>query len=398
MRSSLGITGLLLAACTASPVDAQVALGEFGDSSVTSTGLVQADANWYRSDVAALSGSPERPDGPAHALRLAVLFLKGQGPGGLDWKVGYERNSAKWLDANVRYGFAADRRSFVQVGQFKQPSGLERLSSRTSHDFMSVAMMTSAFTLGYRAGVAYGYERPYGLGDDNGNSAKWRVTASWFGRELAARDTIPDHARGHGVAMRGSWAPVNGEGRIRYFGLSYANYNTKAAAFRLRARPGAELTAIRLVDTGDMPATDRVSSLGAESFWVSGPVKLQGEYMVTSVYRVGAGSGNFKGNGGYLSGLWNITGQTWSYTDGLPVTPVGSVTGAGMWQVGLRYDAINLNDDAVPGGRMSTWTVGVNWYWSADLKFMLNYVAVNSRRAGLADNPDITGLRIQFYW
>ena len=66
-----------------------------------------------------------------------------------------------------------------------------------------------------------------------------------------------------------------------------------------------------------------------------------------------------------------------------------------MWQVGLRYDTIDLNDgtvipgatptaasriDGVLGGEMDTWTVGVNWYWRSNFKFMLNYVKVDSSR------------------
>ena len=68
---------------------------------------------------------------------------------------------------------------------------------------------------------------------------------------------------------------------------------------------------------------------------------------------------------------------------------------------------------------MDTWTVGVNWYWRSNFKFMLNYVMVDSSKfmartpaTGLVnpadqnqlvnrkvdDNPNILEARFQFYW
>src|SRR3546814_18690252 len=79
---------------------------------------------------------------------------------------------------------------------------------------------------------------------------------------------------------------------------------------------------------------------------------------------------------GYIQGLWNLTGETWGYKGGVPTTPLPDQPGSGMWQLGLRYDTIDLNDGAVEGGKMNTWTAGVNWYWRSNFKFALNYVKI----------------------
>src|SRR3546814_2696458 len=55
-----------------------------------------------------------------------------------------------------------------------------------------------------------------------------------------------------------------------------------------------------------------------------------------------------------------ISGETWCYKGGVPTTPLPDQPGSGMWQLGLRYDTIDLNDGAVEGGKMNTWTAGVN--------------------------------------
>ena len=59
----------------------------------------------------------------------------------------------------------------------------------------------------------------------------------------------------------------------------------------------------------------------------------------------------------------------------------------------------------VLGGEQDAWTLGVNWYWRSNFKFMLNYVKVDSSkwvggttRRYVDDNPNITEVRMQFYW
>ena len=96
--------------------------------------------------------------------------------------------------------------------------------------------------------------------------------------------------------------------------------------------------------------------------------------------------------------MWNVTGEQWSNKDGVPGTPGASEPGSGMWQVGVRYDTLDLDDGSVEGGRMDTWTAGVIWYLRSNFKLMLNYVKVDSERRGIEDNPGIVAARAQFHW
>jgi len=158
--------------------------------------------------------------------------------------------------------------------------------------------------------------------------------------------------------------------------------------------------------------------------WVHNAFKVQSEYMQSTIDRYDTGfasqPGNeFKGNSWYVSGLWNITGETWGYKDGVPTTPLPNEPGRGMWQVGVRYDKTDLDDgsvrpgatptsapivDGILGGEMDIWTAGVNYYWRSNFKFMLNYVKVQSTkysttaRTFVDDDPSILEARVQFYW
>jgi phosphate-selective porin OprO/OprP len=385
-RSTLTLA--LLAALVAPAAHAEIAIDSIADSEVSFEGLVQADGYWYDSDFMNLDADTADGSDADSAMRRAELVLKGKGPGNIEWVLGYDAKANKYLDANIKYKLGGNSNNFIQAGQYKQPNSLEELSSTKNNDFISKSMITNTFAVARRLGVGAGY------GDSN-----WGITGSVFGDELTR-----NLAQGSGYGARGFWAPINDKGSILHLGLSYVNYDAKISdgtasledTTRFRARPDADFSN-RLIDTGKLTNTDKISTLGTEAFWVTGPFKLQGEYMKTNASRT-AGLDDFSSSGGYVSGVWNITGETWGYKGGTPTTALPDEPGRGMWQVGLRYDTLDLNDGLVQGGKLNTWTAGVNWYWRSNFKFMLNYVKADSTKAGIDDNPNILEARVQFYF
>jgi phosphate-selective porin OprO/OprP len=372
----------LLAVLAAPAAHAEIAIDSIAGSDISFEGLVQADGNWFSNDVRDLNGTGNDGRDSEFELRRAELVLKGKGPGTVEWVLGYDAKANKYLDVNAKYKIGGDSNHFMQVGQFKQPNSLEELSSTKNNDFISKASVTNTFALSRRLGAGYGY------GGDN-----WGVNVSGFGRELTK-----NLAHGSGYGARGYWAPLKEKGDLLHFGLSYVDYDTDADTLRYRVRPNADLATERLIDTGNLTDTDRIGTLGFESMWVRGPFKLQGEYFSSNVKRYGAASQDFTATGGYVSGVWNITGETWGYKGGTPTTPLPDEPASGLWQVGLRYDTLDLNDNSVLGGRMKALTAGVNWYWRSNFKFMLNYVKVTSEKAGLNDDPNIVEARVQFHF
>ena len=388
---------------------AEITIDVIGGSEVSFEGLVQAD--YYNFDVDNVDYGIDSTgtcttstdcDGQEQIqeLRRAELVLKGKGPGNFEWVVGYDAKDDKWLDTNVKYKFGNNANHVVQFGQFKQPgASMEELSSTRNNDFVVKSSITSTLGTPRRLGLQYNY------GDVN-----WGLTGSVFGRELTRnRET------GGGYALRGYWAPINETGNILHIGASYLDKDTESDGIRLRARPMADLVGTRYIDTGSSLTSagslnnrsDRARNFGVEGLWVKGPVKLQAEDLDTNVERTD-GLDDFSGDGYYVSGLWNITGESWGYKAGVPTTGLPDNPTRGLWQLGLRYDTIDLNDDAVIGGEMDSLTAGVNWYWRSNFKFMVNYVMVNQDRASgfkngagvtiTEDNPNILEARIQFYW
>lgn len=379
----------LLAAIAAPAAHAEVAIDVIADSEISMEGLIQADFNWFDEDASNLNGDALDGRDSDQELRRAEIVLKGKGPGNFEWVLGYDAKADKFLDVNARYKLGGDSNHFVQVGQFKQPNSLEELSSTKNNDFISKAMVTNTFGVARRLGVGYGY-----------GTKDWAINVSAFSRELTK-----NLAQGNGFGGRGYWAPINDKGSILHLGLSYVNYDAELSdgaanfedSFRFRIRPQADLSGRRLVDTGRIGDADNIATIGAEAMWVTGPFKLQAEYMTTDASRK-SGFDDFTGTSGYVSGLWNLTGETWGYKGGVPTTPLPDEPASGMWQLGLRYDTADLDDANILGGQMDAWTAGVNWYWRSNFKFMLNHVMVDSEKNGFQDNPNITEARLQFYF
>jgi len=375
------LTVALLAACC-SPAYAEITIDVVGGSEVSFEGLLQADGNWFDNDITDLNGNGRNGADSEFELRRAEMVLKGKGPGNWNWVVGFDGKANKFLDANVQYRFNAQ--TFLTVGQFKQPNSLEELSSTKNNDFIAKAATTNLQGVARRVGVQLAYLQP-----------NYGVMGSVYDRELTR-----NLAQGPGYGLRGYFAPINESNNFLHLGLSYNDFKAEDAngnpSARFRSRPDADLATVRLVDTGNFTDADRIATTGLEAAYVNGPIKLQAEYMTSDISR--NINPDFTGESWYLYGVYNLTGESWGYRNGVVTTGLPENPGSGMWQLGLRYDTVDLNDGLVRGGTQDTWTAGVNWYLRSNLKFAANYVFVDASRQGLDQSPNIFELRAQFYW
>jgi phosphate-selective porin OprO/OprP len=370
------------------PAFAETEFDVIGGSEISFEGLIQAEYNGFEKDFASINSSTFVGNDSDSQIRRSELVLKGKGPGMWGWVVGYDATAKKFLDTNVSYKFSGF--TALTVGQFKQPNSLEELSSTKNNDFISKAMTTNMQGLSRRVGVSLT------TGSDN-----WTLTGSLFGRELTR-----NLGQGNGYGGRFTFAPINDNGSILHLGVSAVDYEAEIGnagpnadhAAQFRGRPDADLSGKRLIDTGTFNDADRIRTIGLEGAWVHGPFKLQSEYMTSDISR--DSHSDFRADSWYAYGVWNITGETWGYKNGVLTTPLPNEPASGMWQLGLRYDHADLNDGAVFGGEESNWTVGLNWYWRSNFKFAANYVKVSSEK-GLVpvhDDPSIFELRAQIYW
>ncbi len=390
MKTHTRCLTLALLALSANNANADILIDVINGNEITLQGLFQGDSNFFHNDLVDLNGA-DTNDGKDQEfeLRRAEVILIGKGVK-FDWQLGYDAKANKFLDTFARYKMGT---AFLQAGQYKQFNSLEELTSTRHNDFISKAMATNLFGVARRLGVSYGVE-----------DANYGYTFGAFGHELTR-----NLAKGSGFGGRAYWAPINTTGQFLHLGLSAVDYDTDNDTLRLRVRPDADLATARLVDTGTFLNADRQRTVGLEAAYVQGPLKIQGEYLRSEVKRYASRStaqsaAEFSGDSWYVYGLWNLTGETWTYKAGMPVTPYANETASGMWQLAARYDSTDLTDDTVFGGEEQNLTVGANWYWRANFKVQLNYVKVSSEKfnrtlaRNVSDDPSIVEARLQFYW
>ena len=61
----------------------------------------------------------------------------------------------------------------------------------------------------------------------------------------------------------------------------------------------------------------------------------------------------------------------------------------GAWQIGVRYNHLDLNDQGINGGILDNWTAGVNWFWNPNIKWQFNYTTTDRDVAAVA-NPAVS--------
>ena len=250
--------------------------------------------------------------------------------------IGYNPSTRndKFLDVNLRYKFSS--KFSARVRQYKQPNSIEELSSTKNNDFIVKAMATQAFALSRRPDISLTWQ------DSN-----WMLTGGWFGREIT-----DGGGTGAGYGGRLAYATVLEEGNIVHLGVLAIGNDVNRDQDRIRARPGMDMsTTPRLIDSGTLRDAEKRTTFGFEAGWVRGSFKVQAEVFDSTITR--QAHADHKADSWYVSGLLNITGETWDYKDCVYTTKQ-PVHKSGMWQLGARYERLDLNDGMIRGGRKKT--------------------------------------------
>jgi phosphate-selective porin OprO/OprP len=376
--------GLALYGGSAAMAEVKVSSDD-GKFETTLGGRLQVDGAWYQEDNVDLDGEN------GTEFRRARLFVEGTMYDAWGYKAQYDfaGNETTMKDAYISYaGYPAK----LTVGQFKQPFGLEELTSSKYITFMERALPVEAFATSRRIGLGANYAA------DN-----WTLAASLYGRE-EADDTDGD--QGYGVGARLTWAPWNEKDKVLHLGVAGAWEDPNDNVMRFRSRPESHKTNTRFVDTGSIPDPDTFTRYGLEAATVLGPFSLQGEYMGVSTSSDSVEDADF--SGWYAYGSWFLTGESRKYKKGAfsrvtPNTTVGK-GGIGAWELAVRYSSIDLDDADTQGGEQDNVTVALNWYATKYVRFMANYVMVDADpvRSGLVvpgdyddDSPSIMQVRAQ---
>jgi phosphate-selective porin OprO/OprP len=302
-------------------------------------------------------------------------------------------------DMFIKYTFPEINLS-LQVGNFKEPFGMERLNSSRLLTFLERSAVSNALPLGRRIGLSARY---------------WmedfaQVTGAIMGHEAGTRIDKGQRDEGVSTNLRGSVAPINEHGHTLHIGLA-GSYKIPDATsglgpntIEISARTETYVFNPKFLHTGDIAEVNNYYRYGAELMYINGPFYAQSEVMGTTINRwYGKPKVNLKG--GYLMAAWMLTGETrYYYADEGEVGPIEAPKEPwGALELAARYSITNLNDLAagVHGGQSNQLMLGVNYYPNSSIKIQFNYSTVNldqyaTRKGNLFGDDDHSFIQVRF--
>lgn len=343
------------------------------------------------------AGSVDAPDaindpglGFANEVRRARIGVKGDIPGGFDYKIELEfaDNEVEITDATLGYDAGAAK---LTVGQHNNFQSLEELTSSRFTSFMERAAFTDAFGFQRRVGVSAEF-----------NPGTLLVQGGVFTDNI---DNLSASNNSWGADGRVVFAPKLGNTQLHLGGsVHWRDFNDGQSSVRYRQRPQVHFTDTRFVDTRSIAATGEFG-YGLEFAAINGPFHATGEtYWQKASRTAGAADPTFFG--GYAEvGYFLTGGDSRTYKGGKfdrikPKNPVGN-GGFGAVQVVARYDYLDLNDAGITGGMQNTYGLSLVWTPTDYTRFMLNYLHNEYDDAAIAAgltrsyNVDTFGVRAQ---
>ncbi len=269
-----------------------------------------------------------------------------------------------------------------RVGHFKQPIGLELLTSSNNVNFMERSL-TNAFTP----------ERDLGFMLHNQHMKK---RLSWAAGYFFPTGGVGKYlGKQYAVSLRASGLPLyetESGYKLMHLGFSYSYHYHDNQSGKFSERPEAHL-APKYV-SAEFEKVNHYNKFSGEAALVFGPFSFQSEYMLTQVVIPATPELQntdyfFSAYYAYVS--WFITGEHKNYKtsaacfDRLSPKKNFGKDGIGAWELTLRYSNIDLIDADVNGNKMNDITMGVNWYLNPTTRVMFNYVYADVVKLGKAN-------------
>jgi len=395
-----------------------------GNWTIAPTGRIHFDAGVF------LSQKPEGTTGPGTAaggklssgvnVRRARLGVTGKAMGDftytliLDAGGGGGDSTASINEARI--GYTGIRNTVIEAGYGSQYFVMEEASS--SNDILFIERSTpTTLASNFNAG-------------DPRASVGFRTWAPnwWVGAYLTSSAPNVAHAltkRGFGAYQRATYQVVQndlasvhvGVGAAQVFQVPNTGPNT-ASSFTMSDRPENRIDGTALLSTGALgtvanPVTG-VQVYNAETAASYGGFFYQGEYFRYNIQRQGKPAAKF--DGAYAQISYTIGGRrvytpaSGAYSGVNPVTPFSPKNGDwGAFEFAARISYADLTDHymsslpasaqpfMVNGGRQTSYTGAINWFWNSNMLVKLNYIHTNIDKANpvTATNPQPAGAGIK---
>jgi phosphate-selective porin OprO/OprP len=333
-------------------------------------------------------------------LRRARFALKSQLWN--DWygeiDLDFAEEAAAVKDAYISYRGLFGGNGRVRVGNFRQPFGLEEVTTSRNLMFMERSQGTEPFVVGRRMGVEVTRWYP-----------KFRWSASMFGADV--EDYFKEANEQINFAARLNWTPIQTDESTLLIGgsgtlqkptfIGEFEGEKDPSSVKLNSRPESNVSDTKFV-YARVRDVESYSVFGGELAYVNKRFMAQAEYMGTSFSRFGELQ-SLSHSGGYIFASFFLTEDMHHYdhkdAEFARVVPTSQ---KGAWEVAARFSTVDMNDDTLDdptddpmeknnrGGGSTSITLGVNYYPNPNVKLMLNYGIVDNDEYATGDDEEFT--------
>ncbi len=219
----------------------------------------------------------------------------------------------------------------------------------------------------------------------------------------------------YGATARGVYVPINNDAGSLLLGADFQYLASTGGPPGVNNLTVNDRVELRIDPTATLLSTGLMSNVQNATVWSGelaggvGSFYFQGEYYNYAINRYGESSLNF--GGGYIQASYTLTGErrkyietTGSYSGITPVNPYYYGSGGwGAWEIAGRFSQVSLDDALIRGGNLKSYTLGLNWYVSNNVRFMFNWVNGEVAKTTLGGMDvgakyNAFGMRTQIAW
>lgn len=313
------------------------------------------------------------PDGTQ--IRRARIIVMGILHDAVDFKMQYEFAKGDVSFKDLYFGLSGFPVANVRVGQFKEPFGMEQLTSGPNLVFLERAL-SDVFSPSRNPGIML-------------------FNTAFDSRITWAIGVFKD---GTSVARNLNDANYNFTGRLTalaldndllvHVGAAGSRRNPLGEVLRISANPEVNLTP-KFIDTGLLSAAS-TNLFDLELAVQYGGVSFQSEYASSRVSLTNGEAVNLFGY--YVHGSFVLTGERRPYSKRNGVfaglkpssnfTPQG---GSGAIEIAARYSVLDFQDIPNQGEALTNITIGLHWYLNPVSAIYVEHVHSQLKDGGLAN-------------
>ena len=310
----------------------------------------------------------------------------------------FDGNIVDIKDAYLRryFGQTGSPWGHISIGQFRMPQGMQQNTSSRHLKLMERASAYE-FNPNRKLGIAWKswnetYYFGFGLHTEEIRNEHDRIEGDPYyfkspdSDNYGEIDYMQSASPMLGLSTRGVYYFKNETGKLLSLGLGYSARTPglyKHPDKRIKYDPKDETRVSELeFAVAKIGGVKLAHNLNVDAAISRGPWRMTGEYYY-NILTMESGDDAINFSGFYIQSAYLLTGENhpWNYREG-EFTQVKAKDKSGAWEIAARYSYINLNDfdRGQTNGQTGQYTIGLNYYATNNVKFMLNYSYVNHDR------------------